>query len=489
MNKYLKKSTHYFAGNIFNKIILIAFLPIFTHFMIPAEYAVYTNFLIFISFANLIFFMGMQQSIISYFYAESSNEYKFTLIISIYIIVIATGIILSIVILLNGNILSQLIVRNQDYNSLIPYIVVIIFTSCIYGLTLSILNMMEHSANYAILGGAKNIILLFLFLYGAFTKQFTVYTVFHFITISSIITALLAFVNMIIILKNFVDGSFKPRIFSFRILKPVLKFGIVMIPGTLSILILQASDRYMLTYLSANTMHDVGIYSAGYKIGMIMHFLVTIISLVYLPYAMKISKEPQAQTINKSMFKYYIIFGSFFGAFIIMYSQEIFRIIIDSNYMTSYKIVFAGVFSSFLFGIFNIVNINYYARKKAGNITLAVLIGSILNIILNFALIPKYGIFGAGIASVIAYFFIVIFNYSVAVYLYKIKYNVSLIFFGLLILTIAALLNSYVIFSWMSFIVKTIIFLGIIGVSYFIMKKDRKIQNLLMLLKQEKQEK
>jgi len=245
----------------------------------------------------------------------------------------------------------------------------------------------------------------------------------------------------------------------------------------------------MLAYLSANTMYDVGIYSAGYRIGMIMHFLVTLISLVYLPYAMKIAKESHAQSTNRDVFKYYIIFGSLFGAFIIMYSQEIFRFIIDSNYLTSYKIVFAGVISSFLYGIFNIVNINYYARKKAGNITLAVLIGSILNIILNFALIPKYGIFGAGIASIIAYLFIVIFNYSVAVYLYKIKYNVSLIFFGLLILTIAAFVNSYVIFSWISLIIKTIILLGIIGVSYLIMKKDRKIQNLIMLLKKEKQEK
>jgi len=189
------------------------------------------------------------------------------------------------------------------------------------------------------------------------------------------------------------------------------------------------------------------------------------------------------------MFKYYIIFGSLFGAFIIMYSQEIFRIIIDSNYLTSYKIVFAGVISSFLYGIFNIVNINYYARKKAGNITLAVLLGSILNIILNFILIPKYGIFGAGIASIIAYFFIVIFNYSVAVYLYKIKYPIYLIFFGLLILSSATLINSYVLLSWKSFIIKTVIFAGIGGISVFIMKKDKKIQNLIMVLKNQKQEK
>ena len=280
--------------------------------------------------------------------------------------------------------------------------------------------------------------------------------------------------------------SIEKKYFSIEIISPMLKFGIVMIPGTISMLILQASDRYMLTYLSANTMYDVGIYSAGYRIGMIMHFLVTLVSLVYLPYAMKIAKEPRAQAINRSVFKYYIIYGSLFGTFIILYSQEIFRFIIDSSYLISYKIVFAGVISSFLYGIFNIININYYVRKKAGNITLAVLLGAILNIVLNFILIPKYGIFGAGIASIIAYFFIVIFNYSVAVYLYKVKYPIVLVFIGLLILASAALINSYLVMNLKLFIIKTIIVTGIVGVVFLISKKDKQIQNLIMILKRDR---
>ncbi|MCK5050557.1 MAG: oligosaccharide flippase family protein [Candidatus Cloacimonetes bacterium] len=483
MNKYLKKSAHYFAGNLFNKVLLIVFLPIFAHFMIPAEYAVYTNFLIFISFAKLIFLMGMEQSIIPYFHAESSNDYKYTLISSLYTIVIVTSIILSIIIFLNRNLLSQLIVRDQGYNFLIPHIVIIIVTSCIYGLTLSILNMMESSANYAILGGAKNFILLFLFLYGAFTKQFTVYTVFLFIMISSVISALLAFVNMMIILKNFADGSFQPRIFSFRVLKPVLKFGLIMVPGTMAMLILRVIDRYMLTYLSAEGLHDVGIYSIGYRIGMIMQLLVTIVSLVFLPYAMRIANRPEAKGLYKRIYNYYVLLGSALGILIILYSNEIFAIFIDIRYHDAINIVFIGVISVFLLGVFNILNIGFYIKKSAKNISVAVSLGAILNLIMNYFLIPLYGVMGAGIASIAAYLFIVCYNFIKVEKKTNIGFNGSYLVFSILILLIVAYLNIYIPAGLQFTLIKTIILIVMLMVIAIIMKKSGKLDKLRSMYK------
>ena len=486
LSGYVRKTVDYIAGGLFNKLLLILFLPIFTRFLVPEEFAIYANLMIFFSVASMIYLLGIQQSIFSYFYNNKTDQYQFSLISSVYILLTIVGLLFSTLIIIFRSELAYISIRSNTYQHLFIYLAVILFFNTIYGITLSFLHIMEKSRSYAIISALQNIIVLMLVITYSLNSRFSVDHYFVFLAIASVIASLVGVCQIYKILRKMQISPNEKKYFSVKIISPMLKFGIVMIPGTISMLILQASDRYMLTYLSANTMYDVGIYSAGYRIGMIMHFLVTLISLVYLPYAMRIAKEPHAQSTNRNMFKYYIIFGSLFGAFIIMYSQEIFRFIIDPNYLTSYKIVFAGVISSFLYGIFNIININYYARKKAGNITLAVLLGAILNIVLNFILIPKYGIFGAGIASIIAYFFIVIFNYYIAVYLYKIRYPIFLVFVGFAILTIAAIVNSYILFNWISFIIKTTIFVGIISVSYFMIKKDRKIQNLIKLLKKEK---
>ncbi|MBT4332879.1 MAG: oligosaccharide flippase family protein [Candidatus Cloacimonetes bacterium] len=486
MKHYLKKTIDYAAGNFFNKVLLILLLPIFTHFLLPQEFAVYTNLMIFFSFASLIYLLGIHQAIFSHFYDVKTVEYQFSLISSIYVILTVFGFALSILIILLRNELSLLVLRSTDYSHLFYYIAIILFFNMLFSISLSLMNIMERSRQYAIISALQNVIVLLLIILFSINNKFSVEYYFIFLAIASVIASFVGIIQIIKIVKNFQVPKKEKKYFSSAIVSSMLKFGIVMIPGTISMLILQASDRYMLTYLSANTMHDVGIYSAGYRIGMIMHFLVTMISLVYLPYAMKIAKEPQAQSINRSMFKYFVIFGSLFGSLIIIYSQEIFRYIIDSNYLTSYKIVFAGVISSFLYGIFNIININYYARKKAGNITLAVILGSIINIALNFFLIPKYGIFGAGIASIISYLFIVIFNYFIAAQLYKFRYPVLLIFVGLIILSSATLFNNYLLLNLELFIIKTIVVIGILGTVFLISKKDKQIQKLINILKEDR---
>jgi len=483
MNKYLKKTIHYFAGNLFNKILLLVFLPIFTHFMIPAEYAVYTNFLIFISFASLIYLMGLQQSLFPYFHAETSNEYKYSLISSIYLLVITSGMIFSILLLLNGERLSQLIVRSSNYSYLIPYIVIIIFTECIYGLTLSILNMMERSANYAILGGVKNLVLLILFLYGTFTSQFTVLSVFRYILISSVVAAVLASVNIKMIIKSFADGSFKPKLFSFSILKPVMRFGLIMIPGTLAMLILRVMDRYMLTYLSKGGLHDVGIYATGYRIGMIMQFLVTIVSLVFFPYAMRIAKNSEAKGFYRKMYSYYIWIGCALGTIIILFSNEIFTIFIDSKYQDSINIVFIGVISVFLLGVFNILNIGFYIKKSAKNISISVCSGAILNLVMNYYLIPIYGIMGAGMASITAYLFIVSYNFIQVEKKISIGYQVKYLVLSIVILLVVTYSNLYIP-SGLQFTIFKLLFLVILSlITVLIMKRRGKLAELIMMSK------
>ncbi|MCF7859276.1 MAG: polysaccharide biosynthesis C-terminal domain-containing protein [Candidatus Cloacimonetes bacterium] len=483
MNKYLRKSIHYFAGNLFNKILLIAFLPIFTHFMVPAEYAVYTNFLIFISFANLIYLMGMQQSIISYFNAGPSLEYKYTLISSMYILVFVAGVFFSPLILMNGKAITYLIVRDVGYKNLVPYIVVIIFAECIYGLTLSILNMMERSANYAVLGSIKNLILLILFLFGTFSNKFTVHTIFLFMMISASVASLLAIVNIIKILKNIAEGSFQPKIFSFKILRPVLKFGLFMIPGTMAMLILRVMDRYMLTYLSANGLHDAGIYATGYRIGMIMQLLATIVSLVFFPYAMRIADQPEAKKIYRKIYNYFIWLGSFLGILIILYSNEIFAIFIDSKYHEAINIVFVGVISVFLLGVFNILNIGFYIKKSAKNISIAVGFGAILNLVMNYFLIPKYGIMGAGIASIAAYLFIVSYNFIKVEKKINIGYNVNYLISSVVLLFALTYINLQIPSGLKFTIYKTLFFVVFLFAALLILQKNGKIEEFKIMYK------
>jgi len=444
MKEYISKIVHYTAGNFFQKILLLILLPIFTHFLIPEEYAVYANLMIFISFTSLIYFLGIQQALFSYFYHKKTAEYHYTLVSSVVITIICVGSLLSLVIIILRNQISQLILRTTAYSDILILVSVILFFDVIFGLVLSILNMLEKSKQYVIVGNSKHVLFFIVIIVIAILSKITVRNVFLLMTITSGIAVIFALIAISSVMKQYLREIEKPAFYSFPLMKRLLSFGLIMIPGTLAMMILKVSDRYMLTYLSAGALYDVGIYAIGYRIGMIITFINSIVSLVYFPYAMRIAESEGAKRSFKQVFNYYVIAGGLLGLFVLLFTPEIFKIFIDPTYAAAISIVVFGVISNYLYGIFNIVNLSFYIKKRAKNIAFAVSIGAILNIGLNFFLIPRYSIYGAGIASIIAFAVILIINFIAAEKVYPVGYNPWIIIFIIIVLGITSFMNFFV---------------------------------------------
>jgi len=443
MKKLFNRILEYSAGNIFNKFLLLALLPIYTRAMLPEEYAIYTNLMIFIAIANLIYILGIQQSLLSYFHQVKTNDYRYSLISSIFILLVFVGFIFSFLVTYFRAELAVLLTRDSQNQNLFYYIAIILMLDVIGSITLSILNIMEKSKDYILLSVVKNSILIILVLIAKFTNNLSVETLFLYIAISAGIMAIFSVIKIAKIQIKLAKKSASRIRFSTEIIGNLLKFGLPMIPATMAMLLLHIGDRYMLTYLSEKGLFDTGIYAVGYRIGMIMIFLNSIVSLVYFPYAMRIAGNKDAKKSYRKVFNFYILFGGILGSLIILFASEIFHIFIDEAYYDAFKIVFFGVISNYLLGVFNIINLSFYVKKKAGNIAIAVIIGAILNIVLNFLLIPKFGIFGAGWASIIAYLFTVLMNYFYAERLHSVKYNFAYFTLGLSTLFGFAYLSSY----------------------------------------------
>ncbi|MFC1887401.1 lipopolysaccharide biosynthesis protein [Candidatus Cloacimonadota bacterium] len=480
MSGYIRKTLEYAAGNTFNKVLLLLLLPLFTRFMTPEEYAVYSNITIFVSFLSLVYLLGLQQALFSHFYKFKDERYQFTVISSILISITIFGIFLSYIVFRYRTTLADWITTNPEFDNIFIYVSIILFCDSLYAIILRIINTLERSMNYALLSIVRNLSLLLLISIGTLAGKFSIETIFIYMTISSLISLLIALFNVIKILSELRKFSKSiSALFSFPILLDMLTFGLPMIPGTIAFMVLRLSDRYMLTYLSANGLHDVGIYVIGYRIGMILTFLNTIISLVYIPYAMKIADDPRASYSYKKMFKAYAIWGGFLGFLIVIYTWEISLILLDSSYYEAVKLVVFGVLSSYLAGLLNLVNITFYIRKKAGNIALAVGLGATINIILNFILIPVLGVYGAGIASVISYLFIFLLNYRISENLNPLNYDFRYVIYSLVSILLISTVNFFFRIGPVFTISKFVILAGFVSYYYFkYIRKDLKKMSL-----------
>ena len=99
---------------------------------------------------------------------------------------------------------------------------------------------------------------------------------------------------------------------------------------------------------------------------------------------------------------------------IALFSKEVISILFSSNYQQAYQITIIISISYFISSSSGLLNLAIYQKKKTLKMMFFVLISAVLNIILNFIFIPKYGIFGAAFTTVITFIVFFILKYFFA---------------------------------------------------------------------------
>lgn len=204
---------------------------------------------------------------------------------------------------------------------------------------------------------------------------------------------------LLIVIKNysFADGSTDRKL-----LKDMLKYSIPLIPTAAMWWIMSVSDRYVMNlYLGPSA---TGIYAVANKIP-------TIISMLYAIFqqAWQISAVDEIDSTDRDEF-YGRIYDAFFrglflaSAITILIIKPLVITLVSDAYSTSWMyapfLIISAVFSSMA----GFLGVNYVASKKTRGALVTSALGAGLNTILNFLLIPKFGIQGAVIATLLGYY-------------------------------------------------------------------------------------
>ncbi|SHF15752.1 lipopolysaccharide biosynthesis protein [Clostridium fallax] len=205
-------------------------------------------------------------------------------------------------------------------------------------------------------------------------------------------------------------------------LKKMVVFSGGLIPSGISGTILNLADRYFLT--SYEGFVQTGIYSIGYKIGMLINpIFIAPFTSIFVPYKFQIYKSKESHEKINKMFKIYNIVGVFIVLAITLYSKFFIYIFATSEYMAAYNIISLILFSYFLYGKAEFYTIGMQIANKTYLDAIVMGIGGVINIILNIILIPKIGMYGAAISTLFSYGIMnSLYNY-ISQKMYSIKFN------------------------------------------------------------------
>ncbi len=192
-----------------------------------------------------------------------------------------------------------------------------------------------------------------------------------------------------------------PRAVNRQTLRSMLKFSIPYIPTTMMWLITSASDRYIVMAYRGSA--ENGLYAAAYKLPTLLLLVCGVFIEAWQFSVVKDADEKERASFFSEVFKSYsgIIF---MGASVIIAGAKILTdLLLADSYFSSWQYVPVLVIAMAFSALVSFLGSIYFLEKKSLLSMLTSMAGALINVVLNFLLIPERGAMGAAVATAISY--------------------------------------------------------------------------------------
>ena len=239
-------------------------------------------------------------------------------------------------------------------------------------------------------------------------------------------------------------------------------------------------DRILLKYLSpdpATAMSQVGIYGACYKLSIIMTLFVQAFRFAAEPFFFKQMGQRDASRTYAQVMKYFVITCSFIYLACVLFLPQL-MYFVGPEYRQGSDVVPILLMANFCLGIFFNLSVWYKVSDKTQVGMYISLIGAVITLGLNFALIPHFGYHGAAWTVFACYTVLCIISYIWGQKCYPVPYPTKRI----LLYMLAAVLIGWAgrTFAWNSLASQLVFgFAGLLLFSLFIARMEPELPALL----------
>ncbi|MFH4963796.1 oligosaccharide flippase family protein [Gaetbulibacter sp. M235] len=465
-NKLLHNSGIYSVISLLQKGINFFLIPILTAYLTTFDYGVVAVVFSINAFLNVFYLLSLNGSLDRFYYEyKNDEELVKKLFGTIVTFVFLTSVFLSVIILIGHKWIIDPFLGNVDFSPYMLLGMISILFNPIFTIFQSTLQARQEGKIFA----KNNIIFFFA------NITFLLISVLVFNLGAKGVLGSLALTNFIFFIYTLFNFGKEIQFgINLPILKASLKYSLPLVPHSLSGVITNVIDKLFINNLMSTSF--AGIYNIGNTFGSIVLLIASGVNQAFVPwFNEQIKKEkyneiPQKAKLLIMLYSIIALGLSFFGKEIIYFATpETYHQAWEVIPFIAYAFVFHGVYYFFSAPMF-------YDISGRGNRLLPffTISAATLNIALNLFLIPKYGIIGAALATLISKFILVISLSFVYNKFLKIKYEkLSMIFIPLICLVIS-LISYYPFKFYNGLIIKTIVFIIILSVSSWFLKRDLK---------------
>lgn len=390
---FLENLLVYGLGGVISKLVPLIMLPIITRLMPDTFYFGLNDIsTTVVSFGSAIAVMGMYDAMFRLFFEKDDEEYKKSICSTTLTFTLIMSIIVFGILIVFKTFWAQVFFSDVKYENLL----MLSAMSVLIGATNSIVSAptrMKNQKKIFLITNTLSPIISYSISIPLLVKGFYVIA----LPLAAVVSALTIEIIFIILNKNW----FSIKKVNLAYLKPLLVIAIPLFPNFLVYWVFNSCDRLMISQILG--MDYNGIYAIGGKIGQVSQLIYTAFAGGWQFFAFSTMKDSDQVEMTSHIFEYLAAITFVAGAAMCACSKTIFRILFTGNYINGYEVAPYLFIAPLLLMLFQIIVNQFIVVKKTWYNLITLVVGAIVNIVINYILIPKIGIEGAAIGTLFGY--------------------------------------------------------------------------------------
>jgi O-antigen/teichoic acid export membrane protein len=272
--------------------------------------------------------------------------------------------------------------------------------------------------------------------------------------------------------------------FDGALMKQILKYSLPLMVLGIAGIMNQTLDKIIFPYLMEDkdlAISELGIYSACFKISMVMMMFTQAFRYAYEPFIFARHKDKNSKDAYADVMKFFVVFSWMIFLGMVFY-MDLLQYLIRSDYRVGMRVIPIVLLSYIFQGVFFNLSLWYKLTDKTYYGAWISIIGTLITLAVNIAFVPVFSYMASAWASFVCYLVMMIISYFLGQKYMPINYDLKTIalytFLALALFGVGLMINTpYIV---LNIAIKT----GLFGIYIFVLiKRDFPIERTPYLSK------
>jgi O-antigen/teichoic acid export membrane protein len=399
-------------GDAVTRIAGLILLPIYTRILTPADYGRLAMVTLVATIMSLILEFGLRSAFFRFYFQHEEAEERRKLTGTTLIFLLVAALLILAPLVFSISYLSLPVFKDAALLPLIQIALIGTFFDLGSVIPFSIFRAEQRATQYAVLSLLRFFINTVLNIVAVVVLYWGVAGVIY----ANLLTAVLFFLICLALTMRSIRW-----VIDFGLLKRLLVFGLPLVPAYLAGWALTFSDRFFLERYA--DLAQVGVYAIGYSIASVLNMVMGWFNTAWLPYCYSVAEQPGAKQFYARMLTYALTLFTLVAIGLSLFSPEVLYLLAPPSYHGAARVVPLITLAYLFYEANYLIAFGLDLTGKTSYYGLIVGIAAVLNLLLNFSLIPPFGMMGAAVATALSYMSLMVVAYLIVRRIYPVRYE------------------------------------------------------------------